>query len=166
MYQGERQPETFAKPTTDGASASRLRSILDFRLPPIASLAAPTYPALIPQLARRNLIKRFIRNHRTCVAQIVLKMRCGAVRLVGGIVGIEFNHIRHVGVAFALDGIHRQRALFVGNGGLDIVLTHCVILRGFFRLHAEFKNVEYGRGLGGEGNGGDCADKRFFDDVH
>ncbi len=93
-------------------------------------------------------------------------LRCGAVRLVGGIVGIEFNHIRHVGVAFALDGIHRQRALFVGNGGLDIVLAHCVILRGFFRLHAEFKNVEYGRGLGGEGNGGDCADKGFFDDVH
>ena len=32
----------------------------------------------------------------------------------------------------------------------------------FFSCHAEFKNVEYGRGLGGEGNGGDCADKGFL----
>lgn len=98
--------------------------------------------------------------------QEVFVLRRLDVDLVGGFVGIDFEHIRHLRVVFLFDRIHRQCAFFAADGGVDIGFADCVVGGGLSVLYAQFENIEHGRGVGGEGGSGEKGNQVFFHGFH
>lgn len=84
------------------------------------------------------------------------------MRLVGGVIGVDFNHVRHLRVGFLFDGIDGEGSRLFCERGADVFVADLVVGGALAVFYAEFKDVEDGRGVGaGSGEGGH-EDGGFF----
>ena len=83
------------------------------------------------------------------------------VRLVGGIIGVDFYHVGQLRIFRAFDGIHGERAWFVGKRGEDVFCADLVVGGSLAVGDAEFKDVVDGGGEGGHSGKGEAGKEGF-----
>ena len=87
------------------------------------------------------------------------------MRLVGGIIGVDFNHVCHLRVGFLFDGIDGEGSRLFCERGADVFVADLVVGGALAVFYAEFKDVENGRGVGAGGGEGGHEDGGFFHGV-
>ena len=66
------------------------------------------------------------------------------MRLVGGVIGIDFDHVRHLRVGFLFDGIHGEGSRLFCERGADVFVANVVVGGALAVFYAEFKDVKTG----------------------
>lgn len=118
--------------------------------------------ALVLQQGRGDFGEGFVLQQLGGFFQVFLEMRAVAVALVGGVIGVDFNHVCHLRVGFLFDGIHGKRSRLVCERDADVFVADLVVGGALAVFYAGFKDVENRRGVGAGGGESGHEDCGFF----